>query len=110
MALFRFGSRPNQSKAVVSINDPVPDFGGDYFADTNLHTLNTAAQLATNNQTGWSQVQVITAAVFDAATQVNITGLAGVSIPAGTILRGIFASIKLTSGSIIASRATDSSS
>ena len=107
---FRFGSRANQSKGVIAINDPVPDFGGDYFADTNLHTLNTAGQLATNNQTGWAQVQVITTAVFNAATQVNITGLAGVSIPAGTILRGIFASIQLTSGSVIAYRATESSS
>src|SRR5437867_711691 len=110
MALFRFGSRANQSKSVVSINHPVPDFGGDYYADTSLHTLNTAGQLPTNNQTGWAQVQTITATIFDAATVCNITGLAGVSIPAGTLLYGIFASIKLTSGSIIAYHATESSS
>lgn len=110
MALFRFGSRANQSKAVISINHPVPDFGGDLFADTALHTLNTPGSLPTNNQTGWAQVYVLTTAVFDVATQVNISGLPTVSIPAGTWLYGIFASIKLTSGSVIAYRATELSS
>lgn len=107
MALFRFGSRPNQSKAVVSINQPVPDFGGDYYADTNLHTLNASGVLPTNNQTGWAQVYAVTDTVFDAATKVNITNLSGVTIKAGTTLYGIFSAIKLTSGSIIAYRATD---
>lgn len=107
---FRFGSRSNQAKGVVAINDPVPDFGGDLINDTNLHTANVAGQLPTNNQTGWAQVQTITATVFDAATVCNIAGLATVSIPAGQIIRGIFTQIKLTSGSIIAYRATEPSS
>lgn len=107
MALFRFGSRSNQSKAVVSINHPIPDFGADLIADTSLHTLNAPGVQASNNQTGWAQVYIIADTVFDAATICNIAGLATVSIKAGTTLYGIFATIKLTSGSVVAYRATD---
>lgn len=100
----RIGSRITQSKAIASINDPIPEFGGLWIDDTTLHN---AGDTAGPNQYGWAQVQVITATVFDAATKTNISGIAGKSIPAGTILRGIFTAIKLTSGSVIAYNASE---
>jgi|SRR6478609_8559534 len=103
MALFRFGSRSNQSKGVAAINFPIPEFGGDYIGDTALHTPDTAAA----NQYGWAQIYCLTATVLDVATKCNITGIQTVSLPAGTWVYGIFAQIKLTSGSIIAYKATD---
>jgi hypothetical protein len=104
-ALFRYGARIAQAEAVASINVPVPEFGGDYFGDTTLHSPNVTTNPGPTP--GWMGVLVLTTAVFDAATQVNITGLATVSIPAGTFVPAIFSQIKLSSGSIIAYRATD---
>ena len=100
----RIGSRITQSKAVAAINDPVPEFGGLWIDDTNLHV---PPDTTGPNQYGWAQVQVITATVFDAATLVNIAGIATKTVPAGTLLRGIFTAIKLTSGSVIAYNATE---
>ncbi len=97
-------SRPVQAKPVVALNSPVPDFGGDYIGDT---TLRPVAPATTR---GWCAFQCITATVFDTATKCNITGLAGVSIPAGTILYGLFSQIKLTSGSGIAYNAVEPAS
>lgn len=104
MGNLRFGSRSNQSKSVLTLNQPVPDFGGDYFADTSLHN---PSDIQGDNVNGWAQIQCITATVLDAATQCNIANIAGVTLPAGSIIPGLFSQIKLTSGSIIAYRATD---
>lgn len=63
--------------------------GGEYIGDTNTHTGD------------WRRIQVIATAVLNAYSG-NVTGLAAVSLPAGTIIDGVFTSIDLTSGSLIA--------
>jgi hypothetical protein len=99
---FRLNSRLTKALPVGAINLPIPDLGGDLFSDTALHPDGTVPLAFP----GWAVVQVLTATVFDATTQCNIAGLAGgPSIPAGTLLYGMFSAIKLTSGSIIAYRA-----
>ena len=97
-------ARPIKAQAVVNLNGPVCDFGGDYIADT---TLRPAAPITTR---GWCAFQCFTATVFDTATKCNITGLAGATVPAGTILYGLFSQIKLTSGSGIAYNAVEPAS
>lgn len=99
MPLFRQGSRLAPAKPVATINDAIPECGGQLIADTNSHTA--------PNPSGWSQVQVIAAATFATGTECNITGITGVAIPANAIIRGLFSVIKLTSGSVIAHNATD---
>jgi len=89
-------SRLAKAQVVASLSGPISDLGGDYIADTTLRPVPPATTR------GWCAFQCITATVFDAATKSNLNGLAGVSIPAGTILYGIFSQIKLTSGSGIA--------
>ena len=59
---------------------------------------------------GWCAFQCFTATAFDTATKCNITGLAGATVPAGTILYGLFSQIKLTSGSGIAYNAVEPAS
>lgn len=66
--------------------------GSTYFGDTNARTG------------AWSMVQVITTAVFATLTDATRDGttLTGVSIPVGTILKGHFTAITMTSGTCIA--------
>lgn len=45
-------------------------------------------------------IQVITETVFDAVAG-NIEGLVGATIPAGTVIHGLFTSIRIASGSVI---------
>ena len=66
--------------------------GASSFADTAVHTGK------------WSKITAVTATVV-AASQSNIAGLNGFSLAAGQSIEGIFTSITLTSGSIIAYKA-----
>lgn len=96
-AIFRpDSSRLSKAQVVASLNGPIADLGGKYIGNTDLNPAVDTRGL------GWCAIQTITATVFAAETKSNIEGLAGVSIPAGTIIVGLFSQIKLTSGSIIA--------
>lgn len=46
-------------------------------------------------------IQVLAETVFDATTEGNMEGLPGATIPAGTILLGLWTVVQLTSGSVI---------
>ena len=108
-SLFRQGSRLSQSAAVANINHAIPEFGGDYIGDTAMHNpaLTGPNPSVSGANAGWMAIQVLTTAVLNAASQHNITGLNGVSLPAGTTIYGIFSQIQLVSGSVIAYRTTD---
>lgn len=94
-------ARTTKAQVVATLNGPIADLGGNYIADT---TLRPVAPAVTS---GWCAIQTITATVLDAATKCNISDLTGVSIPAGTLIVGLFSQIKLTSGSIIAYNAAE---
>lgn len=103
MSLFRFGSRPVQSEKTVSINAPIPDFGGIFVSDTVERTAEAPKF--------FTQIQCLTDAVIDVANS-NIAGTGAntataVAIKAGTILYGVFPRFKLASGTVVAYYGTD---
>lgn len=78
------------SATALPTKDQVGSSGGACYADTTPRSsLSVTA------------IQVLSDAVFTTLTG-NITGITGVTIPAGTVLRGSFTAITLTSGTIIA--------
>jgi hypothetical protein len=93
----RIGSRLNQSAPVMALNTPIPDLGGEYIGDTAQHPTTPPSEKG-----GYCAIYCVTATVLNAATQSNVSGLAGVTLPVGTWVYGIFSIIKLTSGSVIA--------
>jgi hypothetical protein len=95
---FRYGSRIPSAKPVVALNSGVPDFGGDFIDDTDTHTP--------DGFYGWCELIVLTATVVNANTKCNIANISGKTLPANTRIPGIFSQIDLTSGSVIAMRAT----
>lgn len=98
-ATFRFGARTNGAQPVASLNSGIADFGGDFIDDTATHDP--------DGFKGWCELIVLTSTVINAATKCNIAGISGKTLPAGTRLPGIFSQIALTSGSVVAMRATD---
>lgn len=96
---FRFGARPSQSDGVATLNSGIADFGGDYIDDTTTHSPDGFG--------GWCELIVLTATVIAAETKCNIANIAGKTLPAGARIPGLFSQIDLTSGSVIAMRATD---
>ena len=96
---FRYGARTNQAQPVASLNSGIADFGGDYIDDTATHNPDGFG--------GWCELIVLTATVINAATKCNIANIAGKTLPAGSRIPGMFSQINLTSGSVIAMRATD---
>lgn len=68
----------------------------------NQSGLNGGVLATTGTITGdFNAIQFITDASFTSISG-NVTGLAGVTIPAGTILYGRYSSITISSGTIIA--------
>lgn len=103
MSQLRFGSRVNQSEKTVSINAPIPDFGGVFASDT-VERTSTAPKFFT-------QIQCLTDAVID-IDKSNLSGggsnaVTAVTIKAGTILYGVFPRFKLASGTVVAYYGTD---
>jgi hypothetical protein len=76
---------------LVTIRDKAGQDGGRYLSDTTA--------LAS---VSYSYLIVITDSVFSTLTNAQSTGgsLTGITIPAGTTLRGIFTAVQLTSGAI----------
>lgn len=74
---------------VINTADQIGVNGGQCISNTASHTLDFTA------------IQIISDATFTSITG-NITGLTGIVIPAGTVIRGTFTAVQLTSGTIIA--------
>jgi len=90
---FRFGSRTQQSRAVVAINTPIPDLGGIVISDTNAHDLTAKPAIA---------IQALAAAVAN-LTGSNLDGtVTSVPIPVGVTIYGYFPKVTLASGTVIA--------
>lgn len=106
MSKFRFGSRALQSESTVSINAPIPDFGGIFVSDTVERTVDAPKF--------FTQIQCLTDAVIDIATS-NVAVLGAnasntataVTLKAGTIIYGVFPRFKLASGTVMAYYGTD---
>lgn len=94
MSKFAFNSRVNKAGTVVSINEPIPDFGGLFVNDTAEHGV-TSPQFFTH-------FLCLTDAVIDIATS-NIDGtVTAVTVKAGTKIPFNGQRVKLASGTGIA--------
>lgn len=82
-----------QAKIIHLLAVGLGQYGADTIADTDTHSG------------GWAALQALTDVVFNAVTESSATGtLAGVTLKQGSVLVGTFTSIKLTSGTLRATR------
>jgi hypothetical protein len=79
----------NDLSTQEALNIQLGRCGSDYIADTAIHNGN------------YVELTAHTACVISAVTG-NCTGLAGKTIPAGMSIAGVFTSITLTSGTMVA--------